>query len=247
MRLSVFKIKPSPLTGSTREFIIPPTILSDYTNYLYTEVPNVVYDFQLLSSWYDKFDETKEPVYLRVEFFPINWKSKVGNSDMNYNFYCNYDVPIKKGDMVIKLDDNSVHMLNWEIQKYINAQTTQAISCNYYVTITRDVKAKADMRGYIVEEAHEETIVDNLPAMFSEYAGRPDFMVSQNSPGVVSDMLSVCDVQVNPSTLNVRVGDKLVWGIFTYRVVSIDQTQIAIGRDHGIIRLYLRRVAGENL
>ena len=79
--MSVFSIKPSPLTPSTRSFLIPPTILSDYENYLMTEVPNAVYDFRVLHSWYEKSDPTAEPYMLRAEYFPINWKSKVGNSD----------------------------------------------------------------------------------------------------------------------------------------------------------------------
>lgn len=79
--MSVFAIKPSPLTESTRDFLIPPTIISDYENYLMTEVPNAVFDFRRLRSWYDVYEDSIEPYMLRAEYFPINWKSKVGNSD----------------------------------------------------------------------------------------------------------------------------------------------------------------------
>lgn len=49
--MSVFKIPKVKLTNSERSFLIPPTIMSDYTNYLHTDVPNVVYDFRILNSW----------------------------------------------------------------------------------------------------------------------------------------------------------------------------------------------------
>lgn len=84
---------------------------------------------------------------LRAEHFPINWKSKMGNSDANKNFYTDYDVTIRKGDMCIR-EDGLIVMLNWSIQHYINAQTTQAIECNHRITIKRHIRAAADKRGY---------------------------------------------------------------------------------------------------
>ena len=244
--MSVFNIKPSPQAGSTRQFIIPPTILSDYANYLMTEVPNAVYDFELIHNWYDRNAVDYEPVMLRAEHFPINWKSKVGNSDLNYNFYTTHDITLLKGDYVIR-EDGTIHMLNWHIQDYINAQTTQAIQCNYMVEITRETHPEADSRGYRISGGGTETIVEQIPCVMEEYAGRPDFAVAQNTLGVVSDMLMTVSMQVNPQTLNVRVGDEFVYGIFTYRVVSVDQTQIMIDRKSGIVKLYAKRVAGENL
>lgn len=250
--MSVFNITPSPLTASTRSFLIPPTILSDYENYLMTEVPNAVFDFQVLHNWYDKDDATKEPYMLRAEYFPINWKSKVGNSDMNYNWYANTHADVRKGDIVIK-EDGELLMLNWNIQQYINAKTTQAITCNHMLKVDRHVPAKADKRGYVITEAHDETIVEPIPCVMSEYAGRPDYMIAQNSPGIHADMLTVCDVQYNESTANIELEDVFIYGKYTYKIIHIDQTQVEFiggqtGEEiFGILRLYCRQVAGENL
>lgn len=247
--MSVFNITPSPLTASTRSFLIPPTILSDYENYLMTEVPNAVFDFQVLHNWYDKDDATKEPYMLRAEYFPINWKSKVGNSDMNRNFYTNTHESIRKGDIAIK-EDGELLMLNWDIQVYINAKTTQAINCNHIVEISRHVPAKADRRGYVITEAHDETIVNSIPCVMSEYAGRPDYMIAQNSPGIHSDMLTVCDIQYNESTKDIMIDDFFTYANYTYHVIHIDHTQVMYAEPnnvYGIIRLYCRQVAGEDL
>ena len=244
--MSVFEIKPTYLTPSEKEFVIPNTILSDYTNYLHTEVPNTVFDFQLLRNWYGQFDSKSDKIMLRAEHFPINWKSKIGNSDANKNFYTDYAVKIQKGDIVIR-EDGLICMLNWSTQHYINAQTTQAIECNHYITIKRHVDAVADSKGYITIPAHDDTIVDKLPCVMSEYAGRPDFAVSQNMPGVHADMLTVASMQFNDYTKNIRIGDEFTWGMFSYRVINVSYAEIDINRTHGVLVLNAKRIAGEDL
>ena len=244
--MSVFKLKPTVLTDSSKQFQIPPTIRSDYTNYLHTEVEHVIYDFRLLRSWYDQFDENKEKIMLRAEHFPINWKSKIGNSDANKNFYTDYEVKIQKGDMVIR-EDGLIGMLNWSIQGYINAQTTQMIECNHRITITRELPAQADSRGMKISDAGTEVIVDDLPCVMSEYAGRPDFAVAQNTPGIQADMLTTLSMQFNEKTKNIRVGDEFFWGVFNYRIVNINYAEIDITQTYGVLTLNARRIAGENV
>lgn len=243
--MSVFNIHPAVLTDSTREFAIPPTILSDYKNYLHSDIPNAVYDFRVLRSWYDQFTD-EEPVIIRAEHFPINWKSKVGNSDANKNFYTDYDTKIQKGDICIR-EDGLIVMLNWSIQQYINAQTTQAIECNHRITVKRAYDAVADKRGYKLFDAHDEIIVDNLPCVMSEYAGRPDFAAAQNTPGISADMLMVCHFQFNEHTKDVRIGDTFEYCNSTYRVINLNYTEVDIDQTFGVITVNARRVAGEDV
>lgn len=242
--MSVFNIPPARLTDSQRQFVIPETIQSDYRNYLHTDIPNAVYDFRLLRSWYDQFTE-EEPVMLRAEHFPINWKSKMGNSDANKNFYTDYDVKIQKGDMCIR-EDGLIVMLNWSIQQYINAQTTQAIECNHRITIKRHINAYADSRGFKVSDAYDKVIVDDLPCVMSEYAGRPDFAAAQNTPGINADMLTVVNLQWNDYTKEIRIDDTFEWCNSTYRVINLNYSEVDINHTFGVITLNARRIAGEN-
>ena len=244
--MSVFEIPKANLTPSTRNFAIPPTILSDYENYLYTDVPHAVFDFTILRSWNDQFKEDYAPTVIRAEYFPINWKSKVGNSDANKNFYTDFNTTILKGDMAVR-EDGLIVMLNWTIQQYINAQTTQAIECNHYITIKRHVDAKADDRGYLVEAAHDDIIVNHLPCVMSEYAGRPDFSLGQDMPGIHADMLTTISMQWNEETKNVQIGDTFEWSKFTYRVINISHAEVNIDKTHGIITMNARRIAGGTL
>lgn len=243
--MSVFNIPPAVLTDSTKQFTVPPTIMSDYKNYLHSDIPNAVYDFRLLRSWYDQFTEEK-PLMIRAEHFPINWKSKMGNSDANKNFYTDYDVEIKKGDMCIR-EDGLIVMLNWSIQHYINAQTTQAIECNHRVTIKRHINALADNRGFKINDAYDKVIVDDLPCVMSEYAGRPDYAAAQNTPGINADMLTVVSLQFNEQTKNVRIGDEFEWCYSTYRIINLNHSEVDIDHTFGVITLSARRVAGEDL
>lgn len=176
---------------------------------------------------------------------------------MNYNFYADTHADIKKGDIVIK-EDGELLMLNWNIQQYINAKTTQAITCNHKLKITRHFPAKADRRGIIYEPEHDEVIVNWIPCVMSEYAGRPDYQLSQNSPGIHPDMLTVCDVQYNAQTSKIDINDTFEYGRYTYRVIHIDQTQVVFvdndimphtdsDKIYGIIRMYCRQVAGDDL
>lgn len=169
----------------------------------------------------------------------------MGNSDANKNFYTDYSLLIKKGDIAIR-EDGLITMLNWSTQQYINAQTTQAIECNHYITITRDVDAVADEYGFVTTPAHTETIVDDLPCVMSEYAGRPDFAVSQNTPGVNPDMLTNVSMQYNEKTKNVCIGDKFVWLNHEYRIINYNWTEVDINKTHGVIHLNARRIAGEH-
>ena len=243
--MSVFNIRPAVLTDSTREFVVPPTILSDYKNYLYSDKPHTVYDFQILKNWYDKFKDI-ERVYIRAEYTPINWKSKVGNSDLNKNFRTDYDVKINKGDLCIR-EDGLIVMLNWQIQEEPNAQATQAIECNHMVTIKRSYDAVADKRGYKLFDAHDEIIVDSMPCIMSEYAGRPDFSAAQNTPGISADMLMICQLQFNEYTNSVRIGDTFEYDSFTYRIVNRVSVEVDISKTYGVIRFEARRVAGEDV
>lgn len=67
-------------------------------------MPGVNYTFEVVKNWYDRNAADYEPTFIRASFFPISWKSKIGNSDMGSNFLSNTKVDIKKGDIVVRED-----------------------------------------------------------------------------------------------------------------------------------------------
>lgn len=179
------------LTGSNWKPYLPPTIQSDWTNYLFSDMPNDTGTYVWLRDWYEQFEDEYEKTEFRAEMFPIAWKSKVGLSDASVNFYTNYDIPILKGDYVIN-EAGDVYMLNWTISEEINSQHTQAVKCNANVQFYRHVKETWTKDGRLDQPEHDEIIAPTIPALLSEYAGRPDYSVAENTPGINPDMLSVC-------------------------------------------------------
>ena len=227
------------------KFYIPPTLEKDFKDWLETDVAHANYDFELIRDWYAREAEDYEPIHLRALYFSINWKSKIGNSDANSNFKTSYDVKIRKGDIVIR-EDGRIFMLNWTVQDMPNNQSTQAIICNTMLSFTRHVEDTVDERGFLIEEAHEETIVPPIPCVFAEYAGRPDYMTNYNSPGVSADHLLTVQVQWNDMTKQLRTSDEFELLHSKYRVVDIVGTELDISQEHGILNLMARKVAGED-
>ena len=230
--------------GSNMRFYVPPTLKSDYENLLDTDIEHFTHTFELVRDWFNREDSEDDKVYLRAAYFPINWKSKVGNSDVNKNFRTDYRVEIHKGDIVVD-EDGTPHLLNWDIQNYPNTQTTQAVECNLYLTVTRNVPRRADRTGRIIDEAHKETIFEKAPASFWEYASRPEYQTNYNAPGVLADATIVGQVQFNETTRQVRLNDEFEWGNITYRIINIDWTEVDINETFGLIKLTAKRVGGE--
>ena len=134
------------LTPSTMKFFVPPTIQSDFTNYLNTEVPNANHTFELIHDWYARQEEGYSPTMIRATYFPVGWKSKVGNSDMASNFKTDHSHEIFKGDYVID-EHGRIYILSWWVNRHINNQASQATACNTFLSIERDTPEKLDNRG----------------------------------------------------------------------------------------------------
>jgi hypothetical protein len=218
--------------------------MSDYKKYLYTDIPNVTGTFELLYNWYDRDKDGYEPLEMRAEMFPINWKSKMGTSDASLNFYTHLDILIYKGNYVID-KNGDVYMLNWTVTKEINCQHTQAAKCNHMLKLERVQEEKWGSDGRLVQEGGTHIVFDSIPAMLSEYAGRPDYTPNYNAPGIVPDMLIAGTVQFNEATAQMQINDEFDWGKFRYRIVNIVYTEITIDGTRGVLGFNARRVGGE--
>lgn len=233
----------APVAGSTKSFCPPATIESDFERLLMHDVPNVNYTFDLIHDWYDHTENQEEHNFVRAQQTPIDWKSKIGNSDMSTNFKVSHRVEIHKGDMAIR-EDGLIYLLNWMVQNHPNNQATQSILCNARLTFTRLLPEEVDENGYLLRENATEVIAEALPCTHSEYAGRPDFALSQGAAGIMPDHLLNVSVQWNKRTRNIRIGDHFTLGDYTYRVVNISMAEVDIDEKHGVLILNARRVAG---
>ena len=234
------------MAKSTKDFRPPATIEDDFRRLLQHDVPHVNYTYELVRDWYDLKREDYEPLYIRAQQTPIDWKSKIGNSDMNTNFKTTHDIPIHKGDMVIR-EDGIVFLLNWNVQNHANNQATQCSECNVTLEFTRYFDDVTDEDGYLIEPGGRRVIVPAIPSTQIEYAGRPDYSKTENIPGIAPDHLITVYMQWNATTKNIFLNDQFEVGNFTYRVINISLVEVNIDKDYGILTLNAKRVAGEDV
>lgn len=135
-------------------------------------------------------------------------------------------------------------MLNWKVSNHVNNQASQAIICNEYLTFERHVPEQTDSMGYVISEAGKEIILDRMPVNITPYAGRPDYAIVNNAPGIVADSLYTCQVQINPKSRMLRINDECDYGDERYRIINIDWSESNITQDRGVQNLNLRRVGG---
>lgn len=191
---------------------------------------------------YEKTD-TYKPVYIRGQMTPIDWKSKIGNSDMSTNFKTDYTTKVDKGDIVIR-EDGTIYLLNWNITTHPNNQATQAVECNATVEFTREFQAETDQYGMVIKQGGRRAIAPRLPISHSEYAGRPDYSGASGQPGTHPDHLISVYTQWNPLTRKLKLDDEFIIGDFTYKIINIALTEVQIDRDYGVLTINAKRVAG---
>lgn len=231
--------------ASHENFSPPAQIETDFRRLLDHDVPHVNFTFEVIHDWYQRDDEDYQPIYIRGQQTPIDWKSKIGNSDMSTNFKTSYETPIQKGDIVIR-EDGALFLLNWNITLHPNNQATQSVECNAVVDFTREYPPEIDPHtGFqIGDEGGRRIIVPQIPISQSEYAGRPDFSGTSGQAGMHPDHLISVYTQWNSTTRQIRLDDEFVLGDFTYRVMNISLAEVHVDHDYGVLTLNAKRVAG---
>ena len=190
-----------------------------------------------------ELDEEYKPEYIRGQQTSIDWKSKIGNSDMSTNFKTDYTHNIEKGDYVIR-EDGMLYMLNWNITFHANNQATQSTECNAIVDIMREYPPEIDEKGYVLMEGGRRPVAAGLPINHTEYAGRPDYSGASLQAGMHPDHLITVSCQWNKTTRQIRLDDEFVIGDFTYRIINISLAEVQIDKDYGVLVLNAKRVAG---
>ena len=102
-----------------------------------------------------------------------------------------------------------------------------------------------DDRGFLISEATEKSIAPDMPCVYAEYTGRPDYAANYNTPGISADHLLTVQLQLNAKTDEIRMDDTFELMHSKYRVVNRVDSEIEIEHRHGIINLMARRIAGE--
>jgi len=228
-------------------FLDPETLYSDWKNELLEYKPGVNYTFEMIHDWYNR---QTPGLFFRGQQTPIDWKSKIGNSDMSTNLKVERTLEIHKGDYVIR-EDGVVFLCSWNVMNHANNLATQSTECNNYLTFTRKYEAPTDENGFVIHKTGVDldkrgrlVIVDNIPASWTLYQGRPDYSASTAIPGITPNDLITVSLQWNDKTKQLMIDDEFVIHKFTYRAVDISTAEVDIHKKHGVIVVYGKRVQG---
>lgn len=225
------------------KFYVPTTLESDFDQFLQTDVPNQVTDFRVYHDWYD---ELIEPYDIRMEIYPDATKSRYSNMDNKMNVRASLSSGIRKGDIVERLCDNELFLLDWEEEKETNNIPSMALRCNAKVSFRRHVEEMVDPDGYLIHDKDTKLIADRIPCNAYPYDGRPSDQLREWTPGVVPNGLLQLSVQWNLQTRNIAIYDYFTYFDEVYRVSNIDYSGIKLDQTSGVIYLTCTKEAGGN-
>lgn len=235
--------KPYRPEGTNKRFYIPPTLASDFTEFLDNDIPNTVMDFIVYHDWYDQYKDGYVDKVVRGELYPDTSKSRYTNTDNVMNIRCGIDSGILKGD-IVKDENGVLYVLDWEVHLQSNNAPSRALRCNMSLTVERWRHEKVDEEGYLVEEEGWDTIVDRLPANAYRYDGRPEYSAIAATPGITPNALTLMTVQYNDKTKNIRIGDRFMWGNEYYEIVDVNRIGVSLDETFGCITLQAKKAAG---
>lgn len=227
---------------SSLKFYIPPTLASDFDNFLSHDIPNQVMDFKVYHNWYDNNFHIE-----RAELYPDSTKSRYENTDSNMNIRFSVSADVDKGDIVI--DENGrLYILDWGINPEHNNKASRAVECNFNIELKRFEHEKTDEYGIIEEPEGWKTVVPSIPCNGYRYDGRPEFSAVAANPGVIANSLSLFTVQCNSTTKDIRIGDQFTWGTVDYEVVDVNYNGVNFFENdsRGTLKLSAKKVAGED-
>ena len=231
--------------GTTKRFRVPKTLAADFDKFLDQDIPNTVMDLEVLSNWYDQFEENYIPRYVRGEVYPDSTKSRYENTDNIMNLRCSVSSGIKKGDMVIE-PDNEVYILDWNVHLESNNAPSRMLRCNMMLNIERFEEAETDDLGYVRpgSKSGNKVIVDRLPCNALRYDGRPEDVTVSGTPGQTVNALTIFTVQFNNKTKNIHVDDKFTWGDEIYYIVDINRVGVDIFERYGTLKIQAKKKPG---
>lgn len=246
-----FDLIPSIVKDSHRDFRQPPTLEDDFKRLLEHDIPHANYNFEVIHDWYLAQDPDCEPLIIRAQMTPIDWKSKIGNSDMSTNFKTTYEHKIQKGDIVVR-QDGKIYMLNWNVTEHPNNQASQNIELNDKLTFVREHIQRTDEYGFAIDDDDDvqldengmQIVCEDMPVSHSQYNGRPEYSIAQAQPGVTANHLVNMYVQWNCKTKDIRINDMVKIHQYMYSVHNVFDGQVDINGEYGCLYIQLRRLPG---
>lgn len=203
-------------------FYIPPTLQSNYDNYLNTNVPGHTYNAtlngaQAIRCAFHADGKTPGEKVLRVSL----------------------STPIRRGD-IIAIEGEGEYLIP-EVVQQVDCYACEPLRLNALLTITRKTPLQADRRGRITQQPGTETVCTDQLAHGVSSDG-----FQKQGVGIIVAGEPVFLLPLNDETRRIRREDEFVLDGDTYSIFHANFDQCDPGRTHGVVRLHCRRKAGES-
>ena len=204
-------------------FYVPPTIQSNYDNYLATNVPGHTYNATLNG------EQT-----IRCAFHA---DGKAAGAKL---LRVSLKTPIRCGD-ILDIEGEGAYLIP-EVTRQVDCYACEPLRLNARIpAITHKYPRKADSLGHVIQEAREMTICTDLLA---HSAAQDSFQKQDMGTLVLGEPLFL--LPLNEDTRAICRGDEFALDGDSYSIYQVNFDRCDPGRNHGIITLHCRRKAGES-
>ena len=204
-------------------FYVPPTMQSDYDNYLATDVPGHTYNATLNGGQAIRCAFHADGKAPGAKLLRVSLKT-----------------PIRCGD-IIDIEGEGAYLIP-EATRQINCYACKPLRLNARIpAITRKVPRQADSLGHVIEEAREMAICTDLLA---HSTAKDSFQQQDIGTLVPGEPLFL--LPLNEDTRTICRGDEFALDGESYSIYQVNFDRCDPARTHGIITLCCRRKAGES-
>ena len=204
-------------------FYVPPTIQSNYDNYLATNIPGHTYNATLNGEQAIRCAFHADGKAAGAKLLRVSLKT-----------------PIRCGD-ILDIEGEGAYLIP-EVTRQVDCYACEPLLLNARISaITCKYPRKADSLGRVIEEAGETAICEDLLA---HSTAQDSFQKQDMGTLVLGEPLFL--LPLNEDTRAIRRGDEFALDGDSYSIYQVNFDRCDPGRNHGIITLHCRRKAGES-
>lgn len=146
--------------------------------------------------------------------------------------YAGIDIDLEIGDYL--QDVNGIYLINQlRQQKFPECFKFLLIECNTKFTVNRWESAVYDNDGNVVTAEGDQLIA--LDIYCSSMVGSSQFQVTAGGVGIIPSDIATVQTRFTDQTKNILIGDTFMWGIEKYEVIGIDESQLDILMQNGLL------------
>jgi hypothetical protein len=207
-------------------FYIPPNLQKDFSDSLDQLGISTIVNFNPLNN-------------IKIRLDKVNYRTKNNSTTSDEVVFAELDSNLKMGDY-LQYKNETMLITQLKSNEFPKCYEFTTTTCNTKFTITRYQTQQYDENGAITVPEGDNPIASNIycSTLFNSF----QFKTNTGSVGIVPNTQINAQCQFNDVSKLIKIGDKFKWLEDTYQVISIDNSQVDISEDYGIVTFYCEKV-----